>query len=60
MSALPERANGSAAFGRRACTRSKRRRALGSATLRADRNAAGAEEDWAAVLSFLGKFGAVR
>ena len=28
----------------------------GSATLRADRNAAGAEENWAAVLGFLGKF----
>jgi alpha-beta hydrolase superfamily lysophospholipase len=28
----------------------------GSATLRADRNAAGAEENWAAVLAFLAKF----
>jgi alpha-beta hydrolase superfamily lysophospholipase len=32
----------------------------GSATLRTDRNAAGAEENWAAVLSFLGKFRATR
>ena len=32
----------------------------GSATLRADRNAAGAEENWAAVIGFLGKFGAIR
>ena len=32
----------------------------GSATLRADRNAAGAEENWVAVLGFLGKFRAVR
>ena len=32
----------------------------GSATLRADRNAAGAEENWAAVLAFLAKFKAGR
>jgi len=32
----------------------------GSATLRADRNAAGAEENWAAVLGFLGKFKSIR
>ena len=32
----------------------------GSATLRADRNAAGAEENWAAVLAFLAKFKAAR
>lgn len=32
----------------------------GSATLRADRNAAGAEENWVAVLDFLGRFRAVR
>ena len=33
-----------------------RRGVHGSATLRADRNAAGAEENWAAVLAFLAKF----
>lgn len=32
----------------------------GSATLRADRNAAGAEENWVAVLGFLAKFRAIR
>lgn len=32
----------------------------GSATLRTDRNAAGAEENWAAVLAFLAKFKAAR
>jgi alpha-beta hydrolase superfamily lysophospholipase len=32
----------------------------GSSTLRSDRNAAGAEENWAAVLAFLGKFGAAK
>ena len=32
----------------------------GSATLRADRNAAGAKENWAAVLAFLAKFKAAR
>jgi alpha-beta hydrolase superfamily lysophospholipase len=37
-----------------------RRGVHGSATLRADRNAAGAEENWAAVLAFLAKFKASR
>ncbi|MEP7299190.1 MAG: alpha/beta fold hydrolase [Burkholderiales bacterium] len=32
----------------------------GSATLRADRNAAGAEENWVAALGFLGKFRTIR